>query len=293
MQKIEISHELEKALLKNILQFFKNSKTYTYKQVAKKIKATLHISLKELIVSNPSSLKIIIQKLNRSCPITMNKDKEFFEKLYKNFRSSSPGKKYVQTLDINVCPYCNRNYIFNFSKKKGTEATAQLDHFFDKSSYPYLALCIYNLAPSCSTCNLRKSKKQDDIFYPYEESFNDYVKFNYGFNDSNVDFFHKDKIEVKLNIKKSRDKAQSHIDVFNIQNLYNNHKEVILELIQKREIYSDSYIDELMQNFEGKIFGNRDELMRLITCGYVRDEDINKRPLSKLIKDISEELEFI
>ena len=48
-----------------------------------------------------------------------------------------------------------------------------------------------------------------------------------------------------------------------------------------------------MKNYSGTIFSSRDELMRLITCGYVNDEDINKRPLSKLIKDISEELEFV
>jgi hypothetical protein len=48
-----------------------------------------------------------------------------------------------------------------------------------------------------------------------------------------------------------------------------------------------------MQNYEGSLFKNREDLMRLITCGYVNDEDLHKRPLSKLIKDISEELELL
>ena len=59
-----------------------------------------------------------------------------------------------------------------------------------------------------------------------------------------------------------------------------------------RLIYNDSYIDELANNYSG-LFKNREDLLRLITCGYVSDEDLNKRPLSKLIKDISEELGLI
>ena len=41
------------------------------------------------------------------------------------------------------------------------------------------------------------------------------------------------------------------------------------------------------------LFKNREDLLRLISGGYINDEDINKRPLSKLIKDISEELGLI
>jgi hypothetical protein len=50
---------------------------------------------------------------------------------------------------------------------------------------------------------------------------------------------------------------------------------------------------ELMQNYEGTLFKNEEDILRLITCGYVDDKDLHKRPLSKLIKDISEELELL
>ena len=75
--------------------------------------------------------------------------------------------------------------------------------------------------------------------------------------------------------------------------VYENHKDIVAELLQKREIYSDSYIDDLLNQYEGSLFKNREDLLRLITCGYVSDEDLHKRPLSKLIKDISEELKLI
>jgi hypothetical protein len=79
----------------------------------------------------------------------------------------------------------------------------------------------------------------------------------------------------------------------NISSLYQNHKDIVVELIQNAQIYNDSYIDELMINYEGSLFKNREDLLRLITCGYISDEDLHKRPLSKLIKDISEELKLI
>jgi hypothetical protein len=75
--------------------------------------------------------------------------------------------------------------------------------------------------------------------------------------------------------------------------LYQNHKDIVLELIQKAQIYNQSYIDELYQNYEGTLFKNREDLLRLVTCGYVTDEDLHKRPLSKLIKDISQELDLL
>lgn len=63
--------------------------------------------------------------------------------------------------------------------------------------------------------------------------------------------------------------------------------------MQKRVIYSDDYIESLLDEYEGKLFNNKEDLQRLITSGYVEDKDINKRPLSKLIKDISEELDLL
>ena len=38
---------------------------------------------------------------------------------------------------------------------------------------------------------------------------------------------------------------------------------------------------------------DKEELLRLITCGYVTDEDLHRRPLSKLIKDVSKELGLV
>ena len=101
--------------------------------------------------------------------------------MYEKFRSSVSSKNFIEKVNLKVCPYCNRNYIFNFRKNNKQEATAQLDHFIDKGKYPYLALCLYNLVPSCGTCNQRKSSKdvlEEPIYNPYSDNIHNHIKFS-------------------------------------------------------------------------------------------------------------------
>lgn len=232
--------------------------------------------LKDFIDNNEN-----LKELNKT-------QKDYFYTLYQRLKKS----EYIKDLNITVCPYCNRNYIFNFKKSNSLKATAQLDHFFDKSTYPYFSISIFNLVPSCQTCNQRKSKIQNDIYHPFTETFNDDVKFKLKLIDSKF-YYDKDSLEIEKKILKNEDKVNSHIKTFNIDNLYEEHKDIVLELIQKAQIYNERYIDELYQKYEGTLFKNREDVLRHITGGFIEDKDINKRPLSKLIKDISEELDLI
>jgi hypothetical protein len=210
-------------------------------------------------------------------------------------KNAKPYNAYdlAQKLNVNVCPYCNRNYTFT-TTNSGKNTRPDFDHFYSKEKHPILALSFYNLIPSCILCNSRlKGKKEFSLgthMHPYHDSFNEHVKFTYEIKNSTF-LFSEDGFELKLETSDKR--ANENIKDFALDVLYERHKDIVLELIQKREIYPDSYIDELLKNYEGIVFSSRDDLMRLITCGYVKDEDINKRPLSKLIKDISEELEFV
>ena len=58
-------------------------------------------------------------------------------------------------------------------------------------------------------------------------------------------------------------------------------------------MYNKSYIEELMKTYEGTLFKNEEDLLRLIFGGYISDEDLGRRPLSKLTKDMLEQLEII
>ncbi|MDQ1433148.1 MAG: hypothetical protein QG634_433 [Patescibacteria group bacterium] len=288
MTNITITNEIKDEYIKVFREVFLTPKTNKFTAKSKRfftfLKSDLHFTryknIYDLLISDDIHNLIKIYG-----SISTNEDNY---DIYNDFRSKW-AKKLVELLSIKTCPYCNRNFVVNFDN--GT--TVELDHYFPKNEYSYLAISLYNLIPSCHTCNHKKSTQKLKI-YPYKESFSDYMKFDYKvkklpFNESNIDLL----IVKKKNTRKYRKKINNYEKILNISNLYEEHKDIVSELLQKKEIYNDSYIDELMQKYEGTLFKNREDLLRLITCGYVSDDDLHKRPLSKLIKDISEELNLI
>ena len=230
---------------------------------------------------------------------TENKRNKVFKELlalhntYPNF-STEWNKEIVNTINTRTCMYCNREYIINFSDNCITKTTAELDHFYPRSLFPFLSISFFNLIPSCKICN---SKLKGDyntyekkILYPYVENLKDNINFNLKIDKCN---FINNKNSFHIELKPKNKKALNSKNLFKLETLYQEHKDIVLELIKKREIYPDSYIDDLFHQYEGTLFKNREDVLRHITGGYIEEKDINKRPLSKLIKDISEELDLI
>lgn len=256
--------------------------------------------LEQIITSEPNEIRELIKMSPDIYPTTIKQLKD----LYAVFRDKW-GVELIKDLNLDVCPFCNREYIFKFNdtQQKKARILASLDHFYDKDTYPFLSVSFYNLIPSCSICNSKfkhtKNFHTMQHLHPYEDDFNKKAKFTHFFNvvdgeNKNHSIFSKERISLDLKlIDENDEKTRNTIETFRLKELYNEHKDIVLELIQKAQIYNESYLDELMQNYEGTLFKNREDLLRLITCGYVSDEDLHKRPLSKLIKDISEELELL
>ena len=83
-------------------------------------------------------------------------DYDGFSKREKGYNAHS----LVNNLNLSTCVYCNRQYI---TPVKDVKLRPALDHFYPKSVYPILALCFFNLIPSCDICN-SKFKKSQTIF---------------------------------------------------------------------------------------------------------------------------------
>ena len=267
-----------------------------YKELKGKLKEfpkDCKYSLEEVITAKPEKLHEIAE---------WGKDKvaeyEFMIKKYKNFTTKKDeydAYDLAKKLNINVCPYCNINSTYTVIKEDDKKITRpEFDHFYDKATHPILALSFYNLIPSCHTCN--STLKGSETFSmkshlnPYSDSFDKVAKFQLKIESST--FYHSvDGFEVKLETEDKR--AENNIKCFELDTLYENHKDIILELIQKEAIYNESYLDELLTQYEGTLFKNKEDLQRLISAGYISDDEIGKRPLSKLVKDISDELGLI
>ncbi len=63
-------------------------------------------------------------------------------------KSEMNAKKLYKEINIKVCPYCNLRDI-SLYESHNISKRGHLDHFYSKAKYPYLALSLYNLIPSC------------------------------------------------------------------------------------------------------------------------------------------------
>ncbi len=267
-----------------------------YEELKEKVKefpTDCKYSLEEVITAKPEKLEEIA---------VWGKDKvdeyKFMIGKYENFITKTKeydAYKLAKKLNVNVCPYCNINSTYTVIKEDNKKITRpEFDHFYDKATNPILALSFYNLIPSCHTCNATLKGSEEfsmkSHLNPYSDNLDKMAKFSLKIKNSK--FYHcVDGFEVKLETEDER--AKNNIKSFELDTLYQNHKDIILELIQKEAIYNESYLNELLTQYEGTLFKNKEDLQRLISGGYVSDDEIGKRPLSKLVKDISEELGLI
>lgn len=94
---------------------------------------------------------------------------------YDGFRDAvTKGIWLAKTLNIKTCPYCNSQYTLVVKQGETKKAKFQFDHFFPKSRYPIFSLSLYNLIPSCASCNLSKKETDfnlTDFVHPYVDSF--------------------------------------------------------------------------------------------------------------------------
>jgi hypothetical protein len=238
--------------------------------------------LKEILSSSPKKLRDIIDSFKPQ--MTDNLKKVLYNAFVSNVYSTKKfdGLKFVNDIGLQTCPYCNRAYIQSVSKRGVVRP--QIDHFFPKDKYPYLGVSFYNLIPSCSVCNGTTAKGNRDSYdenlvSPYEIKSNDF-KFSFDIEDLN-NFPPKLVERIPIND-----------DYFKLEDFYKHHGDVVHELYMKLYLKdTKEHFDALRKSLSGIGF-DESEIHRFITCGYLDDEDLHKRPLSKLIKDISEELEL-
>jgi len=296
-QKVEILRRIE--VIKNSKSISRKKKKY---RVTKQIKQLLEKlldeqKLKSILLADTNELIEIIKKYenNQNLKKARYTKEALHNILYKIFVDYGYEKidklQFIENIGLGSCPYCNRNYIFTTSKKGSIKP--EIDHFYPKSLYPYLACCYFNLIPSCPTCNGFGAKEAKDTFYVYPIS-NPYtikpIDFQFSITPQKVDFIDDVKKEqydfTNFEIDIYGNKAN--LKIFHLEELYKQHKDIVLELLIKKAYYPQSYIEELSK------FGfSQDEIYRYLFSNYNQDEDLHKRPLSKLVKDISNELGLI
>ncbi|WP_373001198.1 hypothetical protein [Sulfurimonas sp.] len=280
------------------MQKFKNItfESYYNKYVKRKLS---NYTLREILCGDFQKLLEIQNSIGSKYKSKSNIIKQLFnyDKKSKSFKANTSlfqpkiSEFIEQNIEVHSCYFCNIEYINKFETSKGEiKNSFTLDHMIDKATYPFLALSLYNLIPSCYTCNTKvKGKEEIKKISPSDEKFdfNDKVKFRTFLNNKNLQIEKNNDFELLLKEDFSN-KYDEYIKTLELDSRYKYHKDKVIEMINKRRDYPDSRIKELSD-----LTKKTQEEIKQDLFGIYLNEDLHKRPLSKLTKDIAEELKLI
>lgn len=216
------------------------------------------------------------------------KDKLLYAFGYNRYRNGALVKL-ASFLNVKTCPYCNLHYTlsirdFNAQSKKVLMAKMQFDHFFDKATYPFLSMSLYNLIPSCPICNQGKSQRLLPLaFHPYYADIHKTFKFEVVDPLPLYVASNDDRVELKL-VPQTRVGISKYDRTFHIKALYERHKDVAQEEFAKAYM---NYYYGYAKNFD--FISDKELRGRLIYGHYHDKKDINERPMSKFKQDLWEQ----
>ena len=206
--------------------------------------------------------------------------------------------RFVRTIGVKACPYCNRNYVQVIEEKKGSKFHIRpaLDHFRNKSDYPFLSLSMRNLVPSCAYCNGKKGKEDNVLLYPYKEGVGDAFKFIIS-TQKNISYFTANDCEdsYRLSIEKDnsmqidntlREKIENSKRLFGWDELYDEDKKYALRVFQNAYIYNKYYEECNIALLKKATQYSDKELRQILNPKLVDKKDFVEETLSKMTYDI-------
>lgn len=211
------------------------------------------------------------------------------------------AREVLKRLKIRTCPYCNRNYTFVVKSScssggKRFTTRPEFDHFYNKSQHPLLALSFYNLVPSCPICN--HGKATDDIgVNPYFDGFNSKFAIcdNRKHTPLNINKIKlaKSDIDFSLEFVNPSRAEQENIKGLGLDVLYNEHRDYVMDLIEKSTCYGSMAQNQaIVDSFQG-VFRSSQEVYDFVWGRYLDEDSFEYRPLSKLTRDILEQLGIV
>jgi hypothetical protein len=263
-------------------------------------------TLRSILVKSPDKLPGFITEIEGELKSLGDSEREVLNAQikvlfnYKRFQGSVITPTFETNFDFRTCHYCNRAYITDVKKANGKIVpTYQLDHFYEKANYPYVSLSFYNFIPCCSTCNgpIKNSavnSKEDDFFTKKaiapnrsDFKFHEEVKFK-TFLKKEVSLNTTDDFKIML-IEGLGKKYKEYISLLELNQRYESHKTFILDMIKKRNTYTDEKLEEISKMTNRPVKKMKEDLFGM----YLHDDRLLEEPLNKLVQDIAYELGLV
>jgi|JI10StandDraft_1071094.scaffolds.fasta_scaffold198239_2 hypothetical protein len=273
------------------------------------------IHLEELILCIPDTA---IQtenafKVNIGLPVVLNANvKNFVNNIIDYSIFKTHAYDIAKSLNVNTCPYCNRNYINTVIDKKVEHIIRPtFDHFFPQKLHPFLALSFYNLIPSCYFCN-SSLKSSDPIsidthIHPYKEGFDKDATFqvlisNLKPNKSDPEnyslFFADNMTPLSLNdryrkifggVRGTKTLNEGNVNLFKLDEIYQSHLDIVGELRVKADKLNSWYGKSIVKMFP-LLNTNVEEFYQYYFGNYFNEKNFHRRPMAKLSKDVVSQL---
>jgi hypothetical protein len=269
------------------------------------------INLEELILCIPDKA---IQtenafKVNIGLPVVLNVTvKNFVNSIIDYSLFDNYAYDTAKSLNVNTCPYCNRNYINTVLDKNGEHIIRPtFDHFFPQKLHPFLALSFYNLIPSCYFCN-SSLKSSDPIsidthIHPYKEGFDKDANFHVLISNlkpnksdpENYSLFIADNMmplsptdryrKIFGGVRGAKNLKEGNVNLFKLEEIYQSHLDIVGELRVKADKLNSWYGKSIVKMFP-LLNTNVEEFYQYYFGNYLNEKNFHRRPMAKLSKDV-------
>lgn len=211
---------------------------------------------------------------------------------------------YFQDIGIKACVYCNSQLTVSIDSlvqlktkvRKDIKAKFQVDHYWPKSKYPCFSISLFNLYPSCASCN--NSKSNNAVNFTLYQNKIDLKPSGFSFKlveASRLKYLYGGGTAEDLEFTFTEPTAagfETFETTFDVKGIYNTQKDVIAELLEKAKMYSPAYKKQLIKLFPN-LFSDANLANRLIVGNYVDGTEVHKRPMSKFMQEIAEQIGLI
>lgn len=250
--------------------------------------AKLKVFLKNFFLASPETLKKAHAHLKDSKYRGCSSDrflKHFQDNAYSSMCNHTDKNniryniRILRSLDYRVCPYCGCAYVGG----RGDHILgAELDHFINKKDYPFFALCLYNLVPSCKSCNNHKRKGDDEcLVSPFEEAadFDSNIKirlYSRPYVQMVKNEYHESRIEVRVTSDEDSDdykRYKANVDGFNLQDAYEALESEAVEYVNKMVRYPGTQMKEL-EHILAMDLGGIDEWRLRVEHGHKLEKEL-------------------
>lgn len=270
-------------------------------------------NLKVLLLLDADKLPVLIHKVEQKFPL-LKKDRldkpkprsELYQCLNKAFYSLGycdqefPDFEITSSLGLRACPYCNaEEIIVQDLKDEGVHIrNSELDHFYPRELYPFLAISLYNLVPSGSICNQGSCKHNKDslvegLVNPFELQDPDGLLFELVIENKDLLSYRlqlfKRSCSIKMHVINARLEANARI--FLIEPRYSKELEQAWKVWWKYKKYASNGYRNMADRISDQLDVNLtyEEWFEMELD--IRPNNYNYRKLSKLSMDIWRQLE--